>query len=492
MNKTNKINMNKKQIIKYGILVELFLLICLCFIFIYNKENDNTFAAFLKTPNQDYITWVDFDITTKALKQAYKYDVESQEDEVKLNWIELLSILGAKYGGNLSSKYREKDLRNLVEKLQTKEETIESLSKDLNQYDYYLEAYSAILGGYVGEYEIQVAKEDNPEEKVWVKRYGLKAFLPIAKNFPYNDYDDFGVSRSYGYKRRHLGHDMMGQTGTPIIAVETGYIEALGWNKYGGWRIGIRSFDGKRYYYYAHLRKNYPYNASLKEGDVVQAGDVIGYMGRSGYSNNENVNNIDTSHLHFGIQLIFDESQKEGEKEIWIDCYNIVNFLYQNRSETVKVEGTKEWQRIYEIRDPAALNYIIENNIEPLPPFKEKDFIMPLDEADFTPQVLVVFDLEDEKRTQSSVDEGHSPWRLDPAYVAQVFASVLLEPSGIVGEYPIPYDSVKIIGINDSRAIGEIYAENSVIKKIYLERVVRQDETGIWTVVGYDPVEKTE
>ena len=362
----------------------------------------------------------------------------------------------------------------------------------MKQYDYYLEAYSAVLGGYVGEYEIQVAKEDNPEEKVWKKKYGLKAFLPIAKNFPYNDYDDFGVSRSYGYKRRHLGHDMMGQTGTPIIVVETGYIEALGWNKYGGWRIGIRSFDGKRYYYYAHLRKNYPYKASLKEGDLVQAGDVIGYMGRSGYSNNENVNNIDTSHLHFGIQLIFDESQKEGEKEIWIDCYNIVNFLYQNRSETVKVEGTKEWQRIYEIRDPAALNYIIENNIEPLPPFKEKDFIMPLDEADFTPQVLVVFDLEDEKRTQSSVDEGHSPWRLDPAYVAQVFASVLLEPTGIVGEYPIPYDSVKIIGINDSRAIGEIHAENSVIKKIYLERVVRQDETGIWTVVGYDPVEKTE
>ena len=24
-----------------------------------------------------------------------------------------------------------------------------------------------------------------------VKKYGLKAFMPIAKNFPYNDYDDF-------------------------------------------------------------------------------------------------------------------------------------------------------------------------------------------------------------------------------------------------------------------------------------------------------------
>ena len=61
----------------------------------------------------------------------------------------------------------------------------------------------------------------------------------------------------------------MGQTGTPVIAVESGRVEALGWNQYGGWRIGIRSFDGKRYYYYAHLRKDYPYQSNLKEGSLV-------------------------------------------------------------------------------------------------------------------------------------------------------------------------------------------------------------------------------
>ena len=66
-----------------------------------------------------------------------------------------------------------------------------------------------------------------------------------------------------------------GSIGTPIIAVESGYIEALGWNQYGGWRVGIRSFDGKRYYYYAHLRKNHPYAENLKESDSVKAGDVI-------------------------------------------------------------------------------------------------------------------------------------------------------------------------------------------------------------------------
>lgn len=134
-------------------------------------------------------------------------------------------------------------------------------------------------------------------------------------------------------------------------------MEAIGWNQYGGWRLGIRSFDGLRYYYYAHLRQNYPYAEGLKEGNAVTAGDVIGYMGHTGYSATENVNNIDQVHLHFGIQLIFDESQKEGNSEIWINPYNLVRFLWANQSETVKVENTKEWCRTTQMKDPAVALY---------------------------------------------------------------------------------------------------------------------------------------
>ena len=129
-------------------------------------------------------------------------------------------------------------------------------------------------------------------------------------------------------------------------------MEALGWNQYGGWRIGIRSFDGKRYYYYAHLRQNYPYAEGLKEGDTVTAGDVIGYMGHTGYSTKENVNNIEVVHLHWGLQLIFDESQKEGNNEIWIDCYELTKFLYRNRSEVAKIGDTRECRPTREMADP--------------------------------------------------------------------------------------------------------------------------------------------
>lgn len=331
---------------KWAILIEGILIVVLVVCFkMSQKEEPNHIAV----TSEGYIKWVDFNASYEALCKAYEIDVSTYEEEPHISWIELLAYMATKNGG-LVPKTCVRDMEALKEKLAKKETTLEDLTKDMKYYPYYLEAYEAILGGYVGEYELEIGTESG--EKSYEKRYGLKSFSPIAKSFPYNDYDDFGSSRNYGYKRVHLGHDMMGQIGTPIIAVESGYVEALGWNQYGGWRIGIRSFDKKRYYYYAHLRQNYPYQENLEEGSVVTAGDVIGYMGHTGYSTKENTNNINTVHLHFGVQLIFDESQKEGNNEIWIDCYNLTKFLEKNRSEVVKVEGTKEWTRVYGMRVP--------------------------------------------------------------------------------------------------------------------------------------------
>ena len=183
----------------------------------------------------------------------------------------------------------------------------------------------------------------------WTAAYGLKAFSPIAAGYGYSHCDDFGASRSFGFRRRHLGNDLMGAQGTPVVAVEGGVVEAMGWNRYGGWRIGIRSFDSKRYYYYAHLQKDRPFAPGLEEGDLVQAGDLIGFMGRTGYSDRENTNNIETVHLHFGIQLVFEESQKECNSEIWIDAYDIVRLLSEHRSSIQKTADG--WSRIYPYRD---------------------------------------------------------------------------------------------------------------------------------------------
>lgn len=335
----------------------IFILLILMVVLLSSLFIAKSFAEEQKQEEKKYIKWIDYNVPLEVMEKTAKIDIDShtKNEKVKLDWIELISYLGAKYGGNFE-QFKQKDLDDIVERLKNGE-NINEITKDMKLYSYYIEAYTAILKEFIGNYQIQTIDEN--KNKVYKEKYGIKAFLPIAKNYGFSHYDDFGNSRSYGYKRVHLGNDLMGSIGTPIIAVESGVIEACGWNQYGGWRIGIRSFDKKRYYYYAHLRKNHPYAKDICEGKVVKAGEVIGYLGMTGYSTKENTNNINIPHLHFGMQIIFDESQKDGVNQIWIDVYQIVNFLKKNKSEVYKAyEDTKDYERKYNIIDP-----IIEENI---------------------------------------------------------------------------------------------------------------------------------
>ena len=284
------------------------------------------------------IKWVDFGVPYESLKYAMEQDIGSFEQEKHISWIDILALAACRTGGKcpLSS------VKKAVSDLKGDKSPEELLGQTYQFYDYYHQAYAAALGGLLGSYAIEINGESKPT-------YGLKAFSPIAAGYGYSHCADFGVGRSFGFKRKHLGNDLMGGLGTPITAVEGGVVEAIGWNRYGGWRIGIRSFDSKRYYYYAHLQKDHPFADGLAVGDMVQAGDLIGFMGRTGYSDKENVNNIETVHLHFGMQLIFDESQKECNAEIWIDVYDIVRLLSSHRSSVQKTaEG---WKRVYPYED---------------------------------------------------------------------------------------------------------------------------------------------
>ena len=301
-----------------------------------NTENDIQ-------ANESDIKWVDFNVSYEALKDAMDTDISSYGTSQHYNWIDILSYLAAKNGNDFSN-YSDKDISALTDRLKSGE-SIAEITENMKYYNYYHDAFTAILGEFIGEYSVQIPDEDT---LVWEKRYGLKVFCPIAKNYGFEHYDDFANARTYGYSRLHTGHDLFGSIGTPVVAIESGVVECAGWNQYGGWRIGIRSFDKKRYYYYAHLRKDHPYTALIKEGAVIKAGDVIGYLGMTGYSTQENVNNINVPHLHMGIQLIFDESQKDGPNEIWVDCYNLAKLLQNNCCEVYKNEDTGEYVRKYD------------------------------------------------------------------------------------------------------------------------------------------------
>lgn len=298
---------------------------------------------------KSYIKWVEFNVSLSALEDAMALDIETYDKLYHISWIDTLSYLACKNGNNWA-KYSKKDINAMIEKLGDLY-TVDDLMADNKYYSFYKESFSAVLGGLLDEYEKQAP--DGAGGKKIVSGYGLVAYSPVAEGFYYSHSDDFGNARSYGYKRKHLGHDMMGYVGTPIVAVEGGTVECIGWNQYGGWRLGIRSFDGKRSYYYAHLRKDSPYAEGIEAGSLVKAGQVIGYMGMTGYSVKSNVNGMSVPHLHFGMQLIFDESQKEGVNQIWLDMYNIVRLLERNKATVVKDENSGQYKRKYDIITPA-------------------------------------------------------------------------------------------------------------------------------------------
>ncbi len=160
------------------------------------------------------------------------------------------------------------------------------------------------------------------------------------------------------------------------------------------------------------------------------------------------------------------------------------NFLGQAGVTSIRwLEGDMEY-RIYGNLHPEELGGFIKT-------VSQGELILPSDEKKSDkPQIEVPYDLEAEQNDQKSVDAGHSPWKLDPAFVAQVYANILISPEGIIGDYKIPYEAVKIIENNGISAIAEIDSKDTIAQRVYMKRLVRQDDTGIWTVVGYDPVKE--
>jgi murein DD-endopeptidase MepM/ murein hydrolase activator NlpD len=96
--------------------------------------------------------------------------------------------------------------------------------------------------------------------------------------------DTWGAPRSGG--RTHLGVDMIGASGLPVVAVVDGFAQSKV-NTLGGNTITLSGADGNKYYY-AHL-------SGWATLGSVAAGTVIGYVGQTGNAM------FSVPHLHFEI-----------------------------------------------------------------------------------------------------------------------------------------------------------------------------------------------
>ena len=136
--------------------------------------------------------------------------------------------------------------------------------------------------------------------------------------------------RSYGGLRGHEGTDLMPPENLPghfkVVSMTEGTVEKIGWLEKGGYRIGIRSPRGG-YYYYAHLDS---YAQEFVPGQSVEAGELLGYMGDSGYGPEGTSGRFDV-HLHLGIYL-----ETETASELSVNPYWLLRYLEEKESGQAK------------------------------------------------------------------------------------------------------------------------------------------------------------
>lgn len=264
-------------------------------------------ALYLKTEAETNIPWYYFagvDSYERGLRQARK-DLPEEEGLIAIyyseeEWVGSLNpdkqdtnprsisfFDGRGLDGNedgIAERINDEDILHTfaahLNRYGSKEENIETGLWDYYQRDKALQLVLGHANVYREMDSLQLKKRAFP--------------LPLHANYSYRT--TWGHSRGWGGKRIHEGTDIFAGYSTPVKATTYGVIELKGWNKYGGWRIGIRDTSNV-YHYYAHLSS---FEQGMERGTVVQPGDIIGYVGSSGYGK-EGTQGKFPPHLHYGM-----------------------------------------------------------------------------------------------------------------------------------------------------------------------------------------------
>lgn len=199
------------------------------------------------------------------------------------------------------------------------------LESDFGRYDYLFSDEGILLARKKWE------RASGWGEYVWACQavWDDLEYYPVVENPEntrlYTTFEDSWMfDRSYGGERGHEGTDIMPSVNErglfPVVSMTDGIVENKGWLELGGYRLGIRAPHGA-YFYYAHLESY----ADLEQGDEIKAGQLIGFMGDSGYGAEEGTKGKFPVHLHIGVYLYI------NGKEVSVNPYPVLRYVSQKR-----------------------------------------------------------------------------------------------------------------------------------------------------------------
>ena len=111
--------------------------------------------------------------------------------------------------------------------------------------------------------------------------------FPVFGPAPYRD--TFGAPRAH--ETLHRGVDIFGTLGRPLVAVTDGTVFSVAYDKTDGNHLWLVDSAGNEFFY-AHLAA---FSTAARNGSLVRAGEVIGFMGNTGDAARTPV------HLHFEV-----------------------------------------------------------------------------------------------------------------------------------------------------------------------------------------------
>ncbi len=209
--------------------------------------------------------------TLKADLETDKAEQEEQKQEYE------------KYSQDLRDQ--ETVLSGLIAELKTKaaftQEEIDKITDDENAVDKEIQALSAKIAAAEAAAAAAAQKENVSTVATGSMAWPLPGHYTITSDYTMRNNPITGV---YGH---HTGIDISAPKGTSIVAAGSGTVVSAGWNNAYGWRI-IISHGGGIQTLYAHMT-----SFAVSEGDYVNAGDTIGYVGSTGNSTG--------NHLHFSV-----------------------------------------------------------------------------------------------------------------------------------------------------------------------------------------------
>jgi murein DD-endopeptidase MepM/ murein hydrolase activator NlpD len=156
--------------------------------------------------------------------------------------------------------------------------------------------------------------------------------FPVYGNSSYSD--TYGAERGDVSGGWHHGDDIFAPLGAPILAVAHGTVFSVGWNKVGGWRLWLRDDSGNEFYY-AHLSAYSPYAVN---GAIVDAGDVLGFVGDTGDAQGT------PFHLHFEVHPV-----------------GLLGLGYDGAVDPTPY--LDHWQRLQDVRFDAVLGWVPKYNV---------------------------------------------------------------------------------------------------------------------------------